>query len=123
MNIIFDNNIAQQLKNKYMVLELDTIMQPGLKEPVVLHAIIESVDLAKLPLMAVDKETHETLIAAYKSGDWDLATHLANTLMGKWDGEIDQFYQIVIDYSAESAKLNRQWDGIRHTVPKHETFE
>ena len=41
MNIIFDEKLAQQLIEKYTVLELDTIMQPGLTQPVKLFAVVE----------------------------------------------------------------------------------
>jgi hypothetical protein len=123
MNIIFDTLIANQLKDKYIVLELDSIQQPGMAEPVVLHALIENTDLAALASMAVDREMHHELILAYKAGDWSEAVRIAEQMKGRWAGEIDQFYESVIDFSRENAILNTTWDGIRHTVPKHETFE
>lgn len=123
MNIIFDKKYAEQLKDKYIVLELDSIMQPGLKEPVVLHAVIETHDLNTLPMILLDKQNHELLIHAYKGGDWDMAQRIAEKLLGQWGGEMDQFYESVIDFCKESVILQREWDGIRHTVPKHETFE
>jgi hypothetical protein len=123
MNIIFDTQIANQLKDKYIVLELDSIQQPGMPEPVVLHALIENTDLAALASMAVDREMHHELILAYKRGDWAESVRIAEQMKGRWAGEIDQFYDSVIDFSKEHAILNTTWDGIRHTVPKHDTFE
>ena len=39
-------------------------------------------------------------------------------LLGQFGGELDEFYNLVIDFCAESAKVNRIWDGVKHTVPK-----
>jgi hypothetical protein len=118
MNIIFDSKVAEQLKDKYTVLELDTIMQPGLANPVTIHAIIDQVDLTNITQLPGLKSKHEEMVNAYKSGDWSNAIILAESLKGIWQGELDDFYQEVIDFSRESAILNKQWDGVRHTIPK-----
>lgn len=120
MNIIFDSTLAAELKEKYTVLELDTIMQPALNAPVVLHAVVENINLFDLPSITFYKETHENMIAAYKSGDWETAIDLLKILKGQWSGEMDQFYDLALAFCEESAKLNITWDGIRHTIPKEE---
>ena len=117
MNIIFDPALATELKQKYTVLELDTIMQPALNAPVVLHAVVENLNLFDLPSITFYKETHENMIAAYKSGDWPAAMDLLKILKGQWSGELDQFYDMALDFCRESAKVNLQWDGVKHTVP------
>jgi hypothetical protein len=58
------------------------------------------------------------MISAYKSGNWQRAIELASGLLGQFNGELDEFYNLVLDFSTESAKVNRSWDGIKHTVPK-----
>jgi len=118
MNIIFDSNVAEQLKDKYTVLELDTIMQPGLANPVTIHAVIDQVDLANISQLPGQKAKHDEMVVAYKTGNWSMAIALAESLTGVWQGDLDDFYKEVIDFSRESAILNKQWDGIRHTVPK-----
>ena len=117
MNIIFDSNLAIELKEKYTVLELDTVMQPALQAPVVLHAVVEKFNLTDLPSITFYKETHENMIAAYKAGDWDVAIDLLKVLTGQWSGELDSFYEMALDFCQENAKLNKTWDGIRHTIP------
>ena len=119
MNIIFDKNAAAELKDKYTVLELDTVMQPGLPNPVVLHAVIEP-NLNEIVSINFYKESHANFIAAYKSGDWDNAIEMAKVMIGQWQGDLDQFYQMAIDFCKENAKLNTSWDGIRHTIPREE---
>ena len=119
MNIIFDKNAAAELKDKYTVLELDTVMQPGLLMPVVLHAVIEP-NLLDIISINFYKESHANFIAAYKSGDWTNAIDMAKVMIGQWNGDLDQFYQMAIDLCVENAKLNTSWDGIRHTIPREE---
>jgi len=117
MNIIFNQELVQQLKEKYTVLELDTVIQPDMSEPLTLYAVIE-VDIADISTIEFFKVMHAELITAYKGSDWKKTIDLATALLGHWNKELDEFYNLVIDFSTESAKVNRSWDGIKHTVPK-----
>jgi hypothetical protein len=118
MNIIFDQQLAKQLSEKYTVLELDTVMQPGLKEPITLYAVIEINNISQLATLGFFKDMHIDMIQAYKRGEWLRATELANGLLTQFNGELDEFYNLVLDFCQESVKVNRTWDGIKHTVPK-----
>jgi hypothetical protein len=64
------------------------------------------------------RQLHIEMIGAYKSGDWQRTQELVAMLLGQFGGELDEFYNLVIDFAAESAKVNRIWDGVKHTVPK-----
>jgi len=118
MNIIFDEKLAQQLAEKYTVLELDTIMQPGLEKPIKLFAVVEITNVQDITTLSFMRELHVEMIAAYKSGDWQRTQELVAMLLGQFGGELDEFYNLVIDFCVESAKVNRIWDGVKHTVPK-----
>jgi len=118
MNIIFDEKLAEQLADKYTVLELDTIMQSGLTQPVKLFAVVEITNVQDITTLAFMRELHVEMIAAYKSGDWQRTQELVAMLLGQFGGELDEFYNLVIDFCTESAKVNRIWDGVKHTVPK-----
>jgi hypothetical protein len=116
MNIIFNKQIADELRDRYVILELDTVMQPQLPEPITLHALVE-IKLNDIATIGFFREMHEDLIVEYKKGNWQRASELANGLLGQFNGEIDEFYNLVLDFCQESAKVNRTWDGIKHTVP------
>ena len=118
MNIIFDEKLAQQLAEKYTVLELDTIMQPELTQPVKLFAVVEITNVQDITTLSFMRELHVEMIGAYKSGDWQRTQELVAMLLGQFGGELDEFYNLVIDFCTESAKVNRIWDGVKHTVPK-----
>ena len=117
MNIIFDKNLAEQLKEKYTVLELDTVLQPQMTEPLTLYAVVELINVSDISTLNFFREMHNDLIKAYKSGNWDRSIDLANGLKRQFNNELDEFYDLVIDFSTESAKVNRTWDGVKHTVP------
>ena len=116
MKVIFDKNLVQD--DRYTFLELDTVMQPGLEKPVTLYAVIDDLPLEEIVDLASLKVYHETLIKNYKAGNWEHIADNVEPLMGKFRGELDSFYQNIIDFAAESAKLNKQWDGVRHIVPQ-----
>ena len=116
LNIIFNQQIVDELRDRYVILELDTVMQPQLPEPVTLHALVE-IKLNDIATLGFFRELHEDMIREYKSGNWTRATELASGLVGQFGGELDEFYKIVLDFCEESAKVNKQWDGIRHTTP------
>jgi len=117
MNIIFNKQIAEELKEKYTILELDTVIQPGMTEPLVLYAVIEIENLGDFSTLAFFREMHEDMIREYKGGNWNRAIELASGLVGHFNNELDEFYNLVIDFCTESAKVNRIWDGVKHTVP------
>ena len=117
MQIIFDPKLARELANRYVILELDTIMQTGMEHPMPLYAVVENIPLEDLAQLDSLKELHAQLIGHYKSGDWAYIEEAVAPLIGKWNGSLDSFYQEVLDFSAECAKLNTKWDGVRHTVP------
>jgi len=117
MNIIFNEQLADELRDKYVILELDTVMQPQLPKPLTLHALVE-IGLNDIPTINFFREMHQDMVAAYKSSNWDRAIELANGLVGHFNGELDEFYNLVLDFCKESAKVNRSWDGIKHTIPK-----
>ena len=117
MNIIFDKKTVEVLRDRYTVLELDTVMQPGMSEPLVLYAVLEVNNIADIATIQFFKEMHEKLIIEYKSGNWQTAIELASILREQFNNELTEFYDLVIDFCQESVKVNRSWDGIRHTVP------
>jgi hypothetical protein len=61
---------------------------------------------------------HSDMIREYKRANWDRALELTSGLVGHFGGELDSFYENVLDFCRECAKVNMKWDGVRHTIPK-----
>jgi hypothetical protein len=115
MQIIFDEKLVPVLREKHPVLELDTIWQPGMSEPITLHAVIERVALNDIASMELQRELHEGMIRVYKSGEWEILPLLIEQLKGKWQGELDTFYDEILDFISRTDP--KDWDGIRRTMP------
>ena len=117
MQIIFDEKLVPELRQKYVVLELDTVMQPQLSEPVTLYALIENLDVNDIMTLNDRITQHQLAVDAYKQSNWAEAKSHAAALKGSWKSEIDEFYDLVIAYSDDMLEKNATWDGIRHTSP------
>jgi hypothetical protein len=117
MQIIFDEKLVPNLKQRYVVLELDTVMQPDMTAPITLHALIENIEIDKLPNLINMIQQHEAMVKFYKNSDWDKAIFDAYAMKGQWHGEIDEFYDLVIQTSEENKKSKSIWTGIRYTTP------
>jgi hypothetical protein len=118
MQIILDEKLVPTLREKYTILELDTIMQPGMSGPLTLYALIEQIDLGTISKLNVLTEQHELMVRAYKSNDFTTAEQEANVLRGSWRGELDDFYDLVISTAREMMDTNTTWTGVRYTEPK-----
>lgn len=118
MQIILEQKLVPELREKYTILELDTVMQPGMTEPLTLYALIERIDFGTISKLSRLKEQHEIMIRAYKSNDFDTAENGANILKGSWHSELDEFYELVISTCKEMRNTNTTWTGVRYTEPK-----
>lgn len=93
MNIIFGKENAEQLKDKYTVLELDTIQFPNNGPVVTAYCVVEKLSLGHLPMIETMSNLHQSLIIQYKQRNWATCQEIVSKLMGFWNGELDSFYQ------------------------------
>ena len=117
MQIIFDEKLVPELKERYIVLELDTVKQPAMSAPATLYALIETLDLNTSTNLESSVKQHDEMVKNYKNSQWDSAVFDANALKGCWKGELDEFYDLVISTSTENLQKGVIWDGIRYTIP------
>lgn len=98
MNIIFaTEKEAEELREKYIVLELDTFRFGANPDPVVSWCVIDtsSVTLNDLPRMDQFVDLHNNMMRNYRLRNWKYCEDALEHLMGKWRGEIDSFYSIM----------------------------
>jgi hypothetical protein len=117
MQIIFEQNLVNDLREKYIVLELDTVIHEDMETPVTLYALIEDITFTVLTNLPDLISQHQTMIYQYKNREYDDAIFNANALLGQWNGELDEFYNLVISTSKDYRVSNEFWDGVRHTKP------
>lgn len=94
LNIIFGQREANQLKEKYIVLELDTVTF-GNSNPVPVYCLIENMPLDELPKAEKYKELHADLIKNYGNRNWDFCLQAIDQLIGFWGRQVDSFYEVL----------------------------
>ena len=92
MHIIFGEEKAQVLGEKYAVLELDTFrfMPAGIVSTA--YAVIESIPIQDLPQLSFQKDLHKNLMENYRKQDWNFCDQAIENLVGNFGKELDSFY-------------------------------
>lgn len=95
MQIIFSRTVAQELKSRYTVLELETfsVGEDLLETFCVVPA--DKMNLAHLPNLESDIRLHENFIIELKKENAKFCLDAIEHLMGKFGGELDSFYEII----------------------------
>lgn len=102
MNIILGKERADQLREKYTVLELESFDHPdGMQIPAYCVVPAEKIPIAELTLLTQWTDLHENLVKEFRKGNRVFCEQAIEHLMGKFGGELDTFYQHVIDKVAE----------------------
>ena len=92
MNIIFGADNASRATDKYIVLELDTVMLSPTAEPLVAYGLIEMVPLQDMSKIGSLSDLHANLIKEYKKQNWKFCEDAIEHLQGSWNNELDSFY-------------------------------
>ena len=96
MQIIWDEVAAEKLKQSHTVLELETfqVEDRRIKGYCVVPAEKVINDIAQLDNL---KTLHAEFIKAMNNSDLKLCTDIAEHLKGRFAGELDSFYDIILD--------------------------
>ncbi len=92
MHIIFGKEQADELSNKYTVLELDTFQFGEGGPTVTAYCTVETVPLEELAVLDATKKQHQDLMINYRLKNWFACLTAIEQLRGKWQGELDTFY-------------------------------
>ena len=95
MDIIFSRAVANQLMEKYVVLELEP---HGVGEEILETFCVvpaEKIPLTETVMLDHWKKLHGEFVQANNDKNGKLCQDLSEHLVGKWGGELDEFYEIV----------------------------
>lgn len=94
MDIIFSREVAEELSQKYLILELE---QHQVEDKILeTFCVIQPEKLInEVTMLDHWKKLHEEFVQANKDKNGKLCRDLAEYLRGKWGGELDEFYDIV----------------------------
>jgi len=112
MNIIFGDAV-NNVPDSFTVLELDTFYIPEVNQHIKTYALIEKIPLDEFATMEAYKKIHEDLIKFYKQQHWTYCEHAIEKLMGRWNHELDSFYENLLDRIKEykNSPPADDWDG------------
>lgn len=93
MNIILGRDRAQELREKFTVLELETFEHTdGMQIPAYCVITGDKIPLSAMMTLEQDTRKHEKMIQLFKAGELDQCRPLLKELRGKFGGDLDTFY-------------------------------
>jgi hypothetical protein len=92
MNIIFDTENIDQIKNNNILLELDTFYFAKLDKTSTAYCVVDNIRLTEFDKIEQHQRLHADMIDAYKNKDFKLCQDLQEHLIGAFSGELDSFY-------------------------------
>lgn len=114
MNIVLGTENVAEVKDKYVVLELDSFLLNGSSEPVSAYAIIENVPIEELSTAEQFRDLHHNMIKNYRQQNWIFCRNAIEHLMGMWHNEVDSFYEQILSRIDELEKNPPEpsWTGV-----------
>ena len=116
MHIVF-GTAALELSTRFVVLELDTFQDTHSQQRHVAYCLIENIPLDDMPILQELRDWHHDLIVNYQNADWQRCQQLLTKLRGRWNQELDSFYddlQHRIDTNSQ-LEIPPDWD---YALPK-----
>jgi len=113
MNIIFGDAV-KSLSTRHVVLELDTFQRPD-NSKITAYCVVEKIVPQEVHLLESIILIHNDMMTCYKQQLWDKCIDSAQELLGKFNGEVDSFYEDLVK-RAKKFKANPpdgDWDGSR----------
>lgn len=95
MQIVFNRVNADQLREKYTVLELETVTVKDQTLEAFCVVPVENIAM-EMATLEYNVSLHEQLVSAIKDNEVDNCINIIPDLMGKFGGELDSFYEIIL---------------------------
>ena len=113
MNIIFGTEMAEQARERYTVLELDTFNLLPTDEVITAYCVVETIPIEEMPAIESLKDLHENLMAEYRKQNWHYCEDTIAHLTGKWHGELNSFYTELYQriLKLKQQDLPQDWSG------------
>lgn len=102
MQVIFGRDTAEQVRERYTVLELETFHANGQVIPAYCVVPADKIPLEDAQQVEELKTLHQEFIDSFNSKDYETVKTLYKQLQGRWAGELDSFYNAILDKSNSS---------------------
>ena len=105
MDIIFGRENAEKLREKYTVLDLETIEKDGNTFEVFCLIPADKIAIQDLPQLEEWEKLHNELLEGYHNKQYEFCQHCIDNLKGKFMGEVDTFYEEIERRIKEQPKV------------------
>ena len=96
MELIFGKENAELLREKYTVLELETVERDGVSLEVFCLIPADKISIADLPTLEQWTKLHNDFLHGYHTKQYNYCRQCIEHLMGKFAGEVDTFYEEIL---------------------------
>lgn len=96
MQLIFGKENAEKLREKYTVLELETVEKDGVSLDVFCVISAEKLGLQDLPQLENWVKLHNDFLHGYKTKQYGFCRQCIEYLTGQFGGEVDSFYEEIL---------------------------
>jgi hypothetical protein len=96
MDIIFGRENAEKLREKYTVLDLETVEKDGVSLEVFCLISADKIGLTDLPQLGAWVKLHNDFLNGYHTQQYDYCRQCIEHLTGKFGGEVDTFYEEIL---------------------------
>ena len=96
MDIIFGRENAEKLREKYTVLDLETVEKDGHSIEVFCLIGGDKISIGDLPQLEQWTKLHNDFLHGYQTQQYNYCRQCIDYLMGKFGGEVDTFYEEIL---------------------------
>ena len=96
MQLIFGRNNAEKLRERYTVLDLETVEKDGVSLEVFCLIPGDKMGIPDLPQMNNWIKLHNDFLNGYQNKQYNYCRQCIEHLMGKFGGELDTFYEEIL---------------------------
>jgi hypothetical protein len=96
VEIIFGRENAERLREKYTVLDLETVEKDGVSLEVFCLIPGDKIGIIELPQLEQWTKLHDDFLHGYHTNQYNYCRQCIEHLMGKFGGELDTFYEEIL---------------------------
>ena len=96
MDIIFGRENAEKLREKYTVLDLETVEKDGHSIEVFCLIGADKISIGDLPQLDQWTKLHNDFLHGYNTQQYNYCRQCIEHLTGKFGGEVDTFYEEIL---------------------------